>query len=217
MSRLIDQLPDKASLLLMYLAGELPAEDRAAVEREVGRNEALRGELDQLRAAQTAFEAGLARLDAGSPAAFDEAAAVRNASRAIRQWQARPRPVPAPTTRPGVRVAGVYVSWRIVGAAAAAAVVLFAALLVPRGRGNHPRQMVQRPQVVPGAEPEDVVVDLQMDAAYSLRGGFGRTAEWTGEPEQIARADDVGQPNPLAATDGPIFDVPLEPPLEQGP
>jgi hypothetical protein len=79
---------DEQLILLMYLAGELPVEHRAALERRLRDEPALREQLESLRATQDAVNAALQQFDQITPAPGSEAPAVRQVGRAIRQWQA---------------------------------------------------------------------------------------------------------------------------------
>ena len=88
MPTLFQQLENNESMLLMYLAGELPAEDMAEVARMLSADAGLRAELQSLQSAMEVTTAGLAELDRldGRPASV-EAAAVRRVGRAMRQWK----------------------------------------------------------------------------------------------------------------------------------
>ena len=61
---MLEQLENNEFVLLMYLAGELPAEDRVEVEAMLSTDPILRAELDRLQSAQEAIGDALARLDA---------------------------------------------------------------------------------------------------------------------------------------------------------
>src|SRR5205823_3338451 len=92
---MVQQLENNEFILLMYLAGELPAEDRAEIEHMLATDASLRFQFDALRDAQERFTESMARLDAASPPPA-EAAAVRRIGRALRQRAAERRAVPAP-------------------------------------------------------------------------------------------------------------------------
>src|SRR5436305_1221553 len=87
MRSLLHQLENNDAVLLMYLAGELPADDRAEVEQQLAADAVLRASLEAMRQAQGALGASLARADvmAMPPAveAARTAAAVRRVSRAM--------------------------------------------------------------------------------------------------------------------------------------
>jgi anti-sigma factor RsiW len=92
---LLQQLENNEAVLLMYLAGELPAEDRAEVEQLLANDGGLRAELARLRDAERAFALALEEADARSAPAATEAprraAAVRSVSRAIAEYHAERR------------------------------------------------------------------------------------------------------------------------------
>jgi anti-sigma factor RsiW len=63
MANILQQLQDEQAMLLMYLADELPAEDRAAVERRLAGDARLVEELQKMRQTHEAFLAAMRRLD----------------------------------------------------------------------------------------------------------------------------------------------------------
>src|SRR3954452_24349124 len=87
MSTQLQQLENNEAILLMYLGGELPADDRAEVEQMLAADTKLRGELDALRATQEQLTGMFSRADAATPLPLPRPVAVRQVSRAIRQWQ----------------------------------------------------------------------------------------------------------------------------------
>lgn len=92
MSSLLKQLDDQAALL-MYLANELPPQDRARLEERLAGEPALRQELVQLTSLQNAFGQQMRPLD--QAAGPSEAAATERARRAIGQWQIKRLAEPA--------------------------------------------------------------------------------------------------------------------------
>ena len=100
-SNLLQQLQSKEAVLLMYLADELPPEDRVEVERMLAADPVLRADLDVLREAHGAFVAAMPALDRTSRPPVPQGVAVRHAVRAMRQWHAkrvaRPSAPPAQT------------------------------------------------------------------------------------------------------------------------
>jgi anti-sigma factor RsiW len=87
MRSLLEHLDSPDAVLLMYLADELPAEDRTRVERMLADDAALRGEFERLRAAQESIDGALAGADTARPLPGSEAAGVRQVGRMIRNWQ----------------------------------------------------------------------------------------------------------------------------------
>ncbi|MDB5356824.1 MAG: hypothetical protein JWN24_3277 [Phycisphaerales bacterium] len=110
------------SVLLMYLADELPRDDRADVEQMLATDPTLRAQLSNLERAQEMFESGMARLDAAQPLA-GESAAVRRITGAMRrnmlEYAAK---APAPVVmRRGLR----YPWWAYPTVAAASVLLAF--------------------------------------------------------------------------------------------
>ena len=83
MTNVPDQL-DQSSLLLMYLAEELPARERAALEKRLASEKALSAQLDELRQIQARFETQMRHLDAASTA-YAHAALVGRISHAMQE------------------------------------------------------------------------------------------------------------------------------------
>src|SRR3712207_2997256 len=83
------------SILVMYLAGELPDEDRAEVERLLTIDATLRGQLEELRASYDEAEAAFASADATERVSLSSSAAARRVGQAVRSWHARRLKEPA--------------------------------------------------------------------------------------------------------------------------
>ena len=125
MASVLQQLETNEAILLMYAAGELPAEDRAEVERRLDADLGLREQLDWLREAYDAFGDAVARDDRSAAARLPvpEAVAVRRVGREMLLWQARRRAA-APVEGPS-RSALRYPWWAYPAAAAASVVLAF--------------------------------------------------------------------------------------------
>ncbi|MBC7784620.1 MAG: hypothetical protein H7144_12350 [Burkholderiales bacterium] len=67
MASVLEQLDSNEAILLMYLANELPGEDRAAVERRLHADAALRAQLDQIRLAYASLDHAFGRADSATP------------------------------------------------------------------------------------------------------------------------------------------------------
>jgi hypothetical protein len=158
----LQQLVDNDAVLLMYLADELPAEDRAEVERMLVVDAALRDALERLREAYGWFDHAVARSDLSSRPAVSEAAAVRRVGRAMRQWHAR-RLAAAPAPRSGD--SALRYPWWAYPLAAAASVVI--AFLVWWGNTDRPT-LVQREPIPQATSPDDYpfIADPMMSANY---------------------------------------------------
>lgn len=86
MSSLLQQLANNESVLLMYLADELPPEDRAEVEQMLQTDARLRAELDRITLAHQGVTDAIARDDLSlrlPPADL----VLRRLSRRVRQWE----------------------------------------------------------------------------------------------------------------------------------
>jgi hypothetical protein len=168
MPTLFQQLENNESMLLMYLAGELPPEDVQEVEQMLARDGGLRAELASIRAAQDVVFAGLADLDraeAGLPSAkAAQAASVRNVERMMRQWQAdRLKIAPAAPTRRWMQMPG----WTY-PAAAVASVLIGALIYWGHGGGGETVPAGRGPYMVANAEVSKKSVDQTKLLAQSL-------------------------------------------------
>ena len=134
MASMLEHL-DRESMLLMYLAEELPAGERVEVERRLGQDEALARELDRLRELESYCEQTLSAENERLPMSSD--AAVRRVSRAMKQWQVdRLARKPIATRRSHYRL-----PWWAYGTAVAAAVIVAALVWssnLPDSSDNHP-------------------------------------------------------------------------------
>jgi len=209
MASLLQQLPEADASLLMYLAGELPAEDRAEMDRRLAGDESLRAALDRLRAVEQAVNAGLGRLDETDPLPVDPAAAVRNVSRAMRQWTARPAELQP--MRITARHRTKLPVWLIAGTAAAIIVGLGISILSRKQQPQTP--FVQNP--FPQITPE--MVEQREWARYIER-------SLSAPPETLAYLPSAVEPEPSsmqearpmpsldgALADAQVFEIPLDP------
>jgi len=87
MHSLLNQLQSDEALLMMYVAGELSAEDRARVEQRLADDAGLRAELERVRELNGFVDESLAGLDVGARLPVSEGVAVRKVGRVMRQWQ----------------------------------------------------------------------------------------------------------------------------------
>lgn len=122
MPSLLQQLANNEAVLLMYLADELPADDRAEVEQMLQTDANLRAERDHLLQAHRGVMDGIARDDLSlrlPPADLT----LRRLSRRIRQWEVDQQ-IPE---EPELLASRRWPIWRYPAAAAAAIAI---ALLV---------------------------------------------------------------------------------------
>lgn len=130
MTRLLDDLPDLDSRLLLYAAGELGAEDAEAVERELATNVEARERLEVVRSLLAGTGDLLAAADSSAPLADrTRARASARAERAVTSWAdagreaMRLRPDLAPASHAAI---WAYARWPLAAAAAlVAGAVLF--------------------------------------------------------------------------------------------
>lgn len=199
MSSFLEQLGDNEAVLLMYLAGELAARDRAAVERRLAGDADLRAALDRLRALDSAVYAGLGRLDAVDPLPVDESAAVRGVAQVMRQRLAKPDR----SAEPARAERNFRVPQWLVGTGAVAAAVTLAVTLLPRGTTG-PR--VRTPG---GMNPDAEIAFITHESLREVAGESNLTARLAGETVVDVRATMDGAVARLPDAETPIFDVPL--------
>jgi anti-sigma factor RsiW len=120
MSSLLQHLENNEAVLLMYLADELPADDRMEVDHMLATDPALRAELEELRLAQAAVVGGLDDLDKRELPPLSEAVVVRQVGRAMRQWKVD-RLARQPSAAPHSRL---RFPWWVYPSASAAAIIL---------------------------------------------------------------------------------------------
>ena len=192
----IEKLDNNEQVLLMFLAGELPVEDRQEVAQLLEVDAALRGELDELQGAQQFVDGQLAQLDEWSPLSVSADFAARKIGREMRQRMARPKEAPAvaDVERP-IR------SWRWLYPTVAAASIAMIAM-VWLGRQAMPGKSPYLP--VPSRVNTGLVADAQpADPNVSLLIQSLQPADE--EPKQVAVADGMPQDDVsqylLSATD----------------
>ena len=115
---MLEQL-DQSARLLMYLADELPAGERAKVDQLLAGDASLRQELEALQAAQDEFARCVASADAAMPT-IGEASSINRITRAMRQHQVRRVLTPAAQTPKSVHFWSRVPRWGYPIAAAAA-------------------------------------------------------------------------------------------------
>lgn len=111
----IQQLENEA-LLLMYLADELPPEDRAEVDQLLATDAMMRAELQRVSAALADYTAGMDALDAVTHEPVAEPVAVRQIGRMMAQWHADR--AAQPVEEPPAKAMRIRWFWYPAGAAA---------------------------------------------------------------------------------------------------
>jgi anti-sigma factor RsiW len=187
MSSQLHQLNNE-SILLLYLAGELSAEDRADVEQHLAADPQFHEELETLRVAYDGAGESLAAADKSERLVLPEASAARRVGNAVRSWHARRLSMPpAEAQRRGLR----FPWWWYVTASAAGLVVITVSLskilgdrmplelkpLVPIATNDDPSSAPSDPELVETFDeqyvelppPEsDAVLDEAEDELYAL-------------------------------------------------
>ena len=187
MSSQLHQLNNE-SILLLYLAGELSAEDRQDVEQHLAADPQFREELETLRTAYDGAGEALAAADKSERLKLPEASAARRVGNAVRAWHAlRLSMPPAETKRGGLR----FPWWWYVTASAAGLVVITVSLskmlgdrmpmelkpLMPIASNDDPSSAPSDPDVLEAFDeayvelppPEsDAVLDEAEDELYAL-------------------------------------------------
>jgi anti-sigma factor RsiW len=218
---LLDQLDRRESVLLMHLAGELSAGDRAEVQRRLAADPALAADLERLRSTHDFIFSGLDRLDAADPLPVAPAVAAKRVGDVLRQRLSVPA---SRRARPDAKPAPYDIPRRIVGWAAVAAAIAVAATVLPQLAQmwrSDPGRIARVPGPggtgrLQGGEAHDVERDITWLA-------FGKWAHPDADPiaEMIAATEETSgtaQPDvdeAIASSqqfgDGPIFNIPFDP------
>src|SRR4051794_18541836 len=88
MRSLLHQLDNNETILLMYLAGGLPPQDRADVEQMLADDPGMRAELERLRETVAQVETAMAELDRSERLPMSADVAARRVGRMVSQWNA---------------------------------------------------------------------------------------------------------------------------------
>lgn len=179
MADLLHELENNENILLMYLADELPAEDRAEVESMLRTDASLQRELLRLKETLGLVDSTLAQMDATSPLP-QKSMVLGRLSRLMAQWQlATP---PARDNRPTKPEFSIrHANWWLVALGATAATVLIATsltFLVSDDQAKPP-QVAEDPTLVQPAPNSAVALEnlyYAEDQVAALRmaepGGF---------------------------------------------
>lgn len=146
---------DREGMLLMYLADELPSNERAEVENRLRADDSLAAELDRIRRMRDEIEAALKSFDRAGALPMSCETAVRRASRAMKQWHvdrfAKP-PAAAPMRRPFHLPWWAYASG--VAAAIIVGVVIWASNIANPGTQASNAQLEQQSQIAQDLDKE---------------------------------------------------------------
>jgi hypothetical protein len=193
--RVIEKLDNNEHVLLMYLADELPAEDRLEVRQLLEVDTSLRREFEQLQAAHQLIGEQLAHLDDVSPLAVNADFAARQIGREIRQRLARPKPSPAASV-----IEQPVRSWRwLYPTIAAASIAMIAMVWLGHQAKTGPNPYTPAPGIVkmPDMNPSPIVADAQQaDPNVTLLIQSLQPADdepKQDEPKQVAVVDGMPQ------------------------
>jgi hypothetical protein len=227
---LLDQLDRRESVLLMHIAGELPAGDRAEVERRLAADPALAADLERLRSIHDDFIRGLARLDAADPLPVEPAVAAKRVGDVLRQRLAHPA---ARRARPAAGTMPYDIPRRIVGWAAVAAAIAIAASVAPQlaqlwrsdsglvakgprngggvqiQQGDDLEREINRLAFGKWARPDEDLIAELAEATEEMRGTAQPDVPEAG-PIEEAGGIEIASGQGLG--DGPIFDIPIDDP-----
>jgi hypothetical protein len=156
----LEQLDNDQAILLMYLADELGAADRAAVDARLASDVNLRVELQELQAMEQAMGQSLAALDASQPIAERSAPTQRKVFRHIRQWQADRMAAAALAARSSVRKRSRFM-WQLLPLGTAAALV---GLMIWWTWTNDPQLPPEENFPHLNADPNAVGIPWQLDS-----------------------------------------------------
>jgi anti-sigma factor RsiW len=185
MPSLLQQLENNEAVLLMYLADELPADDRVEVEQMLATDAGLRAVLENLRVAQEAVIGAIGELDKATPMALSTTVASRQMSRLMKQWQVdRLARQAAPSAKRRFRIP----AWAY--SAATAAAVLVAVVVWWGMKSDLPTGEPRRDDTQQFAFEDDPTFQVVRSLVTQEDAGAGIT-EAEQEVSTLARSDDT--------------------------
>ncbi len=150
MTSFLQQLENNEAILLMYLADELPPQDRAEVEQMLASDAGFRGELEILRQTQQLAYDALETLDDATRPAVPRIVVLGQVSRLIHEWIGQKR-------HPTEATAAIRQSmpwWRISLSSAAALLVIYYCWAVYHPPVHNPSSIAYQSE-----EPDPTVSD----------------------------------------------------------
>lgn len=190
MADMLHELENNEAILLMYIAGELPDEERREVEQMLSSDAALRATHDELRGLWDSAMSGIERLDAGDAPPMKTEVAARQVGRLVRQWHAARALSPAKKAEPVVASGRRLAWWQT---AAAAAAVMFLGFLVYWGWTDSPGTQ-QPPLATTGPAQDGYVVDTRLPGVLPVRGAsFVRGLNGNTPPYRVYDPDNANE------------------------
>jgi hypothetical protein len=171
---------DRDSILLMYIAGELSADDQADLESLLLNDPELRARYEELREADEIMIAALSQADATTPLPAPQSSSVWKVASAINDWKIRKlQAQPAPVIRHGRNLAWLYST----GAVAAAIIVT---VFILWSRVDDGKSLPDLTKLYP-----DVTTDNKTDSA-------------TDEPKDAVASDEVDPDSAIVSSDSDL-------------
>ncbi len=168
---MLHELENNEAILLMYIAGELPEEERREVEQMLAKDSGLRATHDELRASWASAMSAVETLDHADAPPMNAEVAARQVGRLVRQWHAGMVPHASEPSDASVST-GRRVAWWQTTAAAAA--VMFLGFLVYWGWTDAPGQVNAGTEVAQTAPSGDGDIRPSPGLAIDSRSrGFG--------------------------------------------
>jgi hypothetical protein len=198
-SNLLQQLESNEAILLMYLAGELPPQDRAEVEQMLATDPLMRGALDRLREADNAFKTAMPALDRATRLPAPESVGVRRVVRVMRQWQARRLAAPKPVE---VRRRFRFPVWAYPLTAAASVVIAFLVWWGNTDRAGRPDVYAM------GGRSGSIAPAFSPESDVALAWAMGGPADVSDEVTSLIEPSDYNLFFPLA--DGDVGGSPAQ-------
>jgi|SRR5581483_1092081 len=159
---------DQDSLLMLYSADELSAEQRKRVEQMLSEDPSLRARLDEMLSAQEATRELFKAADAKTPLPAPVSSSVLRVCRAIQQWQVDRLARPAAHPRERRKLGWLYASASVAAALIVTVFVLWSR--VDDGKNDHIAELAHQIEQQDDSKTADKPAEDQV-ADYTPTGG----------------------------------------------